>query len=466
MALSLSESTGNMEQENSCLSEVDSLHTGGDTKSEEKRIDSHAAVQKNSLYLDSMQSNTQKDRTTKNDLKRHRKCIFIMSWSGRPIYSYYHGEAQVASLMSIFTSLISIVSLKNDDIQYFKAGETILAFKMVGPVWLVYVSTTGRPVELIFRQLDTLYLQLLFILTDRVSTHLNTRPQLDVRQFLEGNDKYMDGLVRWTSKDLAYALGCIHPYVLDQTVREELFKLLQKECSEDMLYVLIVARGRLVQFMNQRQVTPLKPIDIHLLIQFIQYTEAFSYGESSLCPVCLPTHDSHNYLNLYIASTGFKINLVILSSVIGKQDSLFKRECRLFKKLKSSDLLNHFSDDSNQYYDVKEVCVPGLYHFLFKLSALVQMTMPRFSTPYHVDSEKKRLKRLYQYCIAKAGDKKNSRGMFSILTEYELAVCQVTAEYELYAIFGVTESRKGCTQRLNSIVKWVMRESKKLFIKH
>lgn len=70
--------------------------------------------------------------------------IFILSTSGKPVYSRHGGEDRLATLSGVMQALVSFVSSSGDSIRRIRAGKTTIEFLVVEPVTLVAVARNGE----------------------------------------------------------------------------------------------------------------------------------------------------------------------------------------------------------------------------------------------------------------------------------------------------------------------------------
>ena len=72
--------------------------------------------------------------------KKRRKHIFILSEAGKPIYSQYGDEDELASLMAVMQAMVSYVLDMGDNLKTFQIEGNLIVFLTKGPLILVAVS--------------------------------------------------------------------------------------------------------------------------------------------------------------------------------------------------------------------------------------------------------------------------------------------------------------------------------------
>ncbi len=106
--------------------------------------------------------------------RRQSKHFFILTASGKPIYTF-HGDADsLAGLMALITALVSVVQAQGDKMQYLATAGMVVLFVLRGPVILVATSKLGEPADALQRQLELLYRQILLVVTAGALDHVHT----------------------------------------------------------------------------------------------------------------------------------------------------------------------------------------------------------------------------------------------------------------------------------------------------
>lgn len=315
--------------------------------------------------------------------KAHGKHVFILSSAGRPIYSRYGDELQLASLTAVLTGLISFVeSLGSDTLRVIRAGRRVFVFTVFGPLYLVAVSHTGESVTQLRLQLQYLHAQIIAILTQNVHTLLWKRPQFDVRNLLGGTDNFLDRLLHKASYLPDFVLNSVHCLRLNQSTRDALGILILNECPPDsnpqnpspLFYALLLANDRIVQIVRPKRHI-LTTYDLHLIINFLTsdtMVKQITTSGQVWSPLCLPWFNASGYMHLYATyltvdknsdESSLRITLVLLSHKADTLDQLSLVRDRILSQLQSPlhlpswyvlvDACRHST------YSVDEVGVPG-----------------------------------------------------------------------------------------------------------
>lgn len=70
--------------------------------------------------------------------------VFILSTSGKPVYSRHGSEDRLATLSGVMQALVSFVQNSGDSIRRIRAGRTTIEFLVVEPVTLVALARNDQ----------------------------------------------------------------------------------------------------------------------------------------------------------------------------------------------------------------------------------------------------------------------------------------------------------------------------------
>ena len=151
------------------------------------------------------------DLTLSPTWRYKKKHFFILSDAGKPIYSRYGDEDQLASLMAVMQATVSFVQDMSDNIRAIKSNGTSIVFLNRKPLILVAVShTTESPTQLIV-QLTYLYHQVLSVLTlNHISRIFEEKKGYDLRKMIAGSERLLDSLSNSMDQDpSSYVLSAV-----------------------------------------------------------------------------------------------------------------------------------------------------------------------------------------------------------------------------------------------------------------
>lgn len=270
----------------------------------------------------------------KNEWKEHRKHVFILSSSGKPIYTRYGDADDQASLFGTLLTLSQFLHhSQQDTLRCMKAGRHKVVFLSREHVVLVIATHSPanlmpEPVHSLLLQLTYVYNQVVSILTlSRLKSIYEQRPNYDLRRLLSGAEKFIDSLLDSMDSSPAYLLSSIRCLPLDQSIRESIAQSITPNVKiKDLVFAIMVTGSQLIALVRMKQFL-LHPIDLHLLCNLVCSSESFKQAES-WTPVCLPKFDSNGYLHCHVSylDEGCRVCLLLLS--VNKDSFFVLSECR------------------------------------------------------------------------------------------------------------------------------------------
>ncbi|URE15092.1 vacuolar fusion protein MON1 [Musa troglodytarum] len=206
--------------------------------------------------------------------RNRKKHFFILSHSGKPIYSRYGDEHKLAGFSATLQAIISFVENGGDCIKFVRAGNHQVIFLVKGPIYLVCISCTEEPYEALKRQLELIYSQLLLILTKSVDRCFEKNPKFDMTPLLSGTDEVFSSLCHafsWNPATFLHAYTCLP---LAYSTRQAASAILQDVADSGVLFALLMCEHKVVS-LSGAQKASLHPDDMLLLSNFVISTESF-----------------------------------------------------------------------------------------------------------------------------------------------------------------------------------------------
>lgn len=441
--------------------------------------------------LDSVNSNGSNEEALLVDWKAKLKHFFILSASGKPVYSRHGDDQLISHYIGVVQTLISFHQGSNDYLKGFTAGATRFVILSKGPLNLVAISRLPESDSQLRTQLESLYMQILSTLTlPSMERMFSNRPSTDLRRPLQGTEVLLDGLAdgftRGSPSTLLSALECLR---LRKTHRRVINDTLLKVRSPNLLYGLIVGAGRLISVVRPKKHS-LHPGDLHLIFNMLfEAGSVKAGGGENWIPVCLPGFNNTGFLYMYVSfftaadngavtteerppSLGSEEELAIVL-ISAKQDAFFEmRTMRddLVAQLESNGSIANIKTAIRRGHAPCSEIVPGtvLRHFLYKSRGNVQFVMPAFpSSPNPASSSqvtKRRLMSLYHQLHESIHSRTAHLKVQHSIASDSTAVAWETQVFELYCIAGPQASRAALAQGANRVVQWIRREEERVFI--
>ena len=419
--------------------------------------------------------------------KAKLKHFFILSASGKPIYSRHGDDQLISHYIGVVQTLISFYQGADDPLRAFTAGDARFVMLFKGPLNLVAVSRLGEGDAQLRTQLESLYMQILSTLTlPSMERMFSNRPSTDLRRPLQGTDVLLDGLAdgftRGSPSTLLSALECLR---LRKMHRRVINETLLKVRSTNLLYGLIVAAGRLVSVVRPKKHS-LHPGDLHLIFNMLfEAGSVKAGGGENWIPLCLPGFNNTGFLYMYVSF--FSTSDSILDpeaerpSSAGKDDELaivlisaIKEGFFELRKMRN-DLVTQL-DKNGSMAIIKTAIrkghasctdiVPGtvLRHFLYKSRGNVQFVMPSFEPHFHGLVARRKLISLYHNLHESIHSRTAHLKVQHCLAYDSTALAWETPLFELYCVAGPSASRAALAQGANRVVQWIRREEERVFI--
>ncbi|TKY48529.1 Vacuolar fusion protein MON1-like A [Spatholobus suberectus] len=368
--------------------------------------------------------------------RKRKKHFFVLSHSGKPIYSRYGDEHKLAGFSATLQAIISFVENGGDHVKLVRAGKHQVVFLVKGPIYLVCISCTEEPYESLRGQLELIHGQMLVILTKSVNRCFEKNPKFDMTPLLGGTDIVFSSLIHsfsWNPATFLHAYTCLP---LAYATRQAAGAILQDVADSGVLFAFLMCRHKVISLVGAQKAS-LHPDDMLLLANFVMSSESFRTSEA-FSPVCLPRYNAFAFVYAYIHYFDDDTYLMLLTT---SSDAFYHlKDCRIHIEtvLLKSNVLNevqrslldggmHIEDlpplprsgsshlgqhrlpsDSPERLREPNCGIggaAGLWHFIYRSIYLDQYISSEFSSPINTPKQQKRLYRAYQNLFASMHNK-------------------------------------------------------------
>uniref|UniRef100_D8PXI0 Vacuolar fusion protein MON1 n=1 Tax=Schizophyllum commune (strain H4-8 / FGSC 9210) TaxID=578458 RepID=D8PXI0_SCHCM len=411
-----------------------------------------------------------------------RRQYFVFSDAGKPVFVSADGPdaERFTTTFGIMQALISVFIDDGDKLRCINAGGTRITFLQRAPLYYACVSAWGEPESVTRTHLDYLHLQILSIVTAaQLRRIFERRTNFDLRRLLNGAEGFLSSLLERMELDLALSTSSLWCLRLDLGLRKRIAEALIPPSKKEILYVVLMARGRVVTLIRPRKHS-VHPADIHILLNTVYAPSILNAPAStSWIPLCLPKFNPSGFVNAYISflsrpdTTYDDPNVVLVCISGGAEFDVVRGWCdsaceRLVAEGSLSSLISACTTDQRTEYSVSELGIPGLRHFIYKARAQVQVTMPAFEDPYEGVDERRRLVTLYQKLHdaihARSGQGETLKLQY-IKTEKESVMGWITQPFELYIALSPLLPKTAVINAANAVTRWIRKEETKLFLR-
>ncbi|RID70384.1 hypothetical protein BRARA_C02410 [Brassica rapa] len=456
----------------------------------EANVDADTASQHEAAWLPGKRHVDEDDASL--SWRKRKKHFFILSNSGKPIYSRYGDEHKLAGFSATLQAIISFVENGGDRVNLVKAGKHQVVFLVKGPIYLVCISCTDETYEYLRGQLDLLYGQMIVILTKSIDRCFEKNAKFDMTPLLGGTDAVFSSLVHsfsWNPATFLHAYTCLP---LPYASRKATGTVLQDVCASGVLFSLLMCRHKVISLAGAQKAS-LHPDDLLLLSNFVMSSESFRTSES-FSPICLPRYNPQAFLHAYVHFFDDDTYVILLTT---RSDAFYHlKDCRVRIEavLLKSNILTTVqrsiaegglrvedlpidrrlrqkpSSTNNQGQDSTEVSVGtggplGLWHFMYRSIYLDQYVSSEFSPPVTSHRQQKSLYRAYQKLYASMHEK----GLGPHKTQYRrdenyTLLCWVTPDFELYAAFDPLADKAMAIKICNQVCQRVKEVENEVFL--
>ncbi|CAK9165182.1 unnamed protein product [Ilex paraguariensis] len=459
--------------------------------------------------------------------RKRKKHFFILSNSGKPIYSRYGDEYKLAGFSATLQAIISFVENGGDRVKLVRAGKHQVVFLVKGPIYLVCISCTEEPYESLRGQLELIYGQMILILTKSVNRCFEKNPKFDMTPLLGGTDVVFSSLIHsfsWNPATFLHAYTCLP---LAYATRQAAGAVLQDVADSGVLFALLMCKQKVISLVGAQKAS-LHPDDMLLLSNFVMSSESFrqvpltldlyfifpssTRTSESFSPICLPRYNPMAFLYAYVHYFDVRIAVLLIPSgdtylmllTTSSEAFYHLKDCRIrieMVLLKSNVLteVQRSLVDGGMHVEVlpidsspssgsssphlgqlrpatdsperfREAIVSiggpaGLWHFVYRSIYLNQYVSSEFSSPIHGPRQQKRLYRAYQKLYASMHDK----GIGPHKTQFRrdenyVLLCWVTQDFELYAAFDPLADKALAIKICNRVCQWVKDVENEIFL--
>ncbi|KAM7279858.1 hypothetical protein ACFE04_006992 [Oxalis oulophora] len=432
--------------------------------------------------------------------RKRKKHFFILSHSGKPIFSRYGDEHKLAGFSATLQAIISFVENGGDRVRLVRAGKHQVVFLVKGPIYLVCISCTEEPYESLKGQLELLYGQMLVILTKSIDRCFKKNPKFDMTPLLGGTDVVFSSLIHsfsWNPATFLEAYTCLP---LPYATRQAAGAILQDVADSGVLFAILMCRHKVVSLVGAQKAS-LHTDDMLLLANFVMSSESFRTSEC-FSPICLPRYnpmaflytyvhyfDADTYLMLLTTSSDAFYHLkdcrIQIESVLVKSNVLSEVQRSVLEGgMRVEDLptdqitrsgytspqISHSKLPMDSPEIFRESCSSfggpaGLWHFIYRSVYLDQFVSSEFSPPICSAKQQKRLYRAYQKLYASMHEK----GIGPHKTQFRrdenyVLLCWATPDFELYAAFDPLADKALAIKTCNRVCEWVKYSENEIFL--
>ncbi|XP_050432408.1 protein SAND isoform X2 [Adelges cooleyi] len=401
-------------------------------------------------------------------LKENNKHVFVLSTAGKPIYTRYGNENQMASLFGLMIALVSVTQDSNDTLQSVYCGPTRIVFLNNDPIILVGVSQTSEPYDRIKKQLTYVYNHIISTLTlTQLKKIFQNRTNFDLRRLMSGSERLIDKLITFTENDAGFLLDSICCLQMPSSSRDKITQTILTECSKikNLVFGLLIAQKHVISIVRMKKYT-LQVSDIHLILNLVNSTESFKTAES-WTPICLPTFDASGFMHAHISylAEDCQACLVLLTIDHNLFFLLSDAKRKITEKMRRNDCLQAINEAMlRQPLSLSRINIVGLRHLLYKNKNRSQHWCPPFTAVYDTDALRQNLMSTYYSLNSQLNFPGRTLKVIYQQLMAETMLAWATDDVELYMCFEPLVSKECAMNAVTRLTQWMKKEEDSLFI--
>jgi hypothetical protein len=260
-------------------------------------------------------------------------CNFlVMSDAGKPIFARYGSEEEIAKICGLLQAIRSSVGADASlgDIRSLRSSEICLVFMTVNFITLVAIGKATDSQAFLKLQLEYMFGQIIFAVTEAVQAHFEINPSFDLRSMLGNTHTIINGILNESDPGGSpgpFLIGGIQSaFPISPAVRARTSSILQVVgLKTDLTIFAILSIGDKVLSMIQPSfpVHQMRVSDLRLLLKFVSRQQGLLSSELWI-PVCLPRFSSQDFLFCYTQCLDPSSNLCLI--LISQQSTTYQFE--------------------------------------------------------------------------------------------------------------------------------------------
>ena len=247
--------------------------------------------------------------------KRH---YLIMTDGGKPVYSRYGDEVENNSIFATISAMITKFTIFNST-DSFKEELNVISNKKNKIVFmkkgqLIFIALSKKlddSVSLLHSQLETIYSQLMSILTVKFYEKLEDNPS-KVLTAMGGTENLFEQIIQYSSNSFISIFNSYQIMNFENfgESRDKINKILEDN-KGNSLYCILMTPYEIISFVHSNQIT-VQASDLILIQNLILCTEMLRTQESYV-PICLPGVSDQGFLQLYSHFSEENIGIIFVT---------------------------------------------------------------------------------------------------------------------------------------------------------
>lgn len=233
--------------------------------------------------------------------------FLVISDTGKPIFARYGTEEEVSRVCALLQAIRSSIGSHESlgDIRSLRSGELCMVFMTVNSLTLVGIGSKSDTEAYLRLQLEYIFGQIIFTVTERVQIQYAENPSFDLRSLLGNTDSVLREIVDDSGPNgnpglyLINGVESLFPFApVLRTRVSTVLKVVGLKTEFTIFAMLTVGEKILSIVQPDFPAHQMKISDLRMLLKFINRQPGLLSSELWL-PVCLPRFSSQDFLFCY-----------------------------------------------------------------------------------------------------------------------------------------------------------------------
>ncbi|VDL91039.1 unnamed protein product [Schistocephalus solidus] len=321
----------------------------------------------------------------------------------------------------------------------------------------------------------------------RIEKWFTQKHNLDLRNLLIGDSRILSGAIEQVETQLGPTLNAVLCIPLSVSVRDTVVQAITQPIkSQDLVFAILLTNYRVVCIVSMKKHF-LHPTDIHLVTNLVRCSQSFKAAPTNWLPICLPKFNPNGYLYANLSYLDEHSCLVLLTVDSNQFYALQTSKDQILSRLLSAlngECLSILA--SSACPDVTELSIPGLRHFVCKLTSAAQYTTCRWAVPYalpHNSSKsdietdpqaarglaatmarRRNVLNVYRNIHSKLHCSLHPLNSLFIASDTEVFLGSRTNEYDVYITMEPFVEKLEAFETVKKVIKWINSRKQRLFL--
>ena len=251
------------------------------------------------------------------DFHKKKRHIFVITDAGKPVYSRYGDESDLAPIVATFNVILhKLKDLTSSGVastlKKVENDHTKTIIKKYGELFMLYISKEKNDPDIILdTSLDILMHQIVCSITSSFKQRLANSPNYNPGNSLQTHHHTLAWNIAASRHSFSNLFGAYNPFMISSMMRKQIQETLELFKEEGLVYKQLITRNSVIAWDNQD--FDLEPEDINCLFHLVN-SKFLVEGVDYIMPYCVPSIADTGYINLYFRMITGELGLLIIFS--------------------------------------------------------------------------------------------------------------------------------------------------------